>query len=283
MSETVTHYTDLSACLSIIKNNEFWLTNCQDTNDIMELEVINEELAKNLSTDVTEVKVIRDILELSDRAFQPFKEHTYLMSFCSKPEDNSSVAKDGLLSMWNRYARNEVAIELNKTRLVQLCSDDVRSKNLTNVVLENVEYGAGKKWENDYCVIFKKTIPEPLSFKFNEEGLRTLGQFEMVKKYVLMRFLTKHKGFHEEQESRILLVDNPERIMFPPKFRINSNGTQSKYIVFKNLHFKSCIQRILIGPNPRKEYIEQELINLKKSGDLPDSVEIAFSEIPYRE
>ena len=119
----------------------------------------------------------------------------------------------------------------------------------------------------------------------------------------------KHKGFEMEYEWRIIFVDKGDALAGEVEFRQGkSQIVPFIRVKWKNENFAKLIKRIVVGPTPNKEdAIKSVEMLLKKYGILvmgddaqllrpeigrtcipptsescPDTVEVASSQIPYR-
>lgn len=314
------HYCSVNTLMSIIQNNNIWLSDAEKTNDNTEMkwlfskihEVIDQALESYrenyeqeilLKTKVIAYHTTENLLSKSAPIVQNAK--SFLICF--------SEEKD-LLSQWRAYGNDGkgVAIGFN-TELLQKFSND------SYYFLTKVIYT-----QNETLKFLHTAIDEPLKNAI-ESSIENKKQEYSIEKLVmnvsgliyniwLEGFVYKHDSFHEENEWRLFrklqsdnycecdgvddygyadfldgfFISNEKYLgnftRSPLKFRSTENDIR----VYFELGFEKCkndiIKEIIIGPKCKIEPLDIRIL-LAKNKYIEDvfskSVEIRNSNCPY--
>jgi hypothetical protein len=198
------HYTSVQVAEQIIKNEEIWFSHPFYMNDLEELRFGMNVGIQYLPTYALLAANSADREKKLLAAFNHYVGHmnentlvnTYVLCLSEhKPSDT-----DGVLSMWRSYASqgHGVALVFNAARLpykkpqaplfigkVRYCAPDVRLKYLQGKLTE---------WAS---ITAKQNLPDDQLY------LAAYGAFYFIKVFAL---ITKHIGFEEENEWRIIYV-----------------------------------------------------------------------------
>lgn len=286
------HYTSAEAALSIIKNKELWLRNTTCMNDYMEVEhgykqihsfFNNKDYRSRFDTalDKSHHGIGEEALKLFDQWWSNIRYGSFIASVS---EHNSTENQHGRLSMWRGFGGSSarVAIVVN-------IPWKPKTQNAPTVMFSPVSYASQDEAINDMsnaCLYmdesseFLKTIPR-------QELLNYL--FSMLINGVTC---SKHEGFHEEREWRLLYspeISNSSQIK---KSTESVNGVPQ--IVYK-LPFSSknpelggsdlsdIVDRIIIGPSPYPWAMYQAFVDTLKEAGISNAEERVFvSGIPIR-
>lgn len=242
---------------------------------------------------VTDLKnnLVTKIREVSCSINEP-----YVTSFCTTKDIN--VARDGLLSQWRAYgADGGYAIIFNTNDLEILLKEEVEKYMYLSSLLGDINYHGGKGSDELMHDEFQKS--EILLRNIIENFLKSkedknLAEIETVINQLAC--LTKHCGFHEEREVRIVAIRGTET--FVKRLRDGGvtqpvrsvhhhprNGALVPYIrlfegITSPLDKKLPIKAVIIGPHPDREKRARAVDLLLKQHGIKDA-EVRFSEIPY--
>ncbi len=254
------HYTSIQVMESILKNSEIWFSNPLFMNDLQEMRFgLNE--GTTFFSNMEPLKKAggnearAEILQRSYfHFFKYFDDHqafdTYIFCLAEHdPQDN-----DGLLSMWRGYGQhgNGAAIVFDPSKVtlvptsplifskVFYVRDDERIAQVQSNLTSWVE------------------LTERLALPDDKLHLAAYAAFSLVKGLALV---TKHSGFSEEKEWRV--VYNPERDTtgaLKPflKYHIGNRGVEPKLkyqvghianVSAPDLALERIVERIILGPS----------------------------------
>ena len=287
------HYTSMEVLESIITNNEIWFSNPLFMNDYEEIRFgINEGMNAFLRGDFLEKLLIdKDFCELlrnnAREWFDKFdKEHaldTYV--FCFSEHLNTDT--DGILSMWRGYGGNGSGVSLVFDTKKIIFRDD------TPLIFGKVEYFSIKErmdWISklivDFCNIINKNKIEK-----NHARLCTFWFFERLKIFALT---TKHRGFSEEHEWRVIYMPDRDHKKLLARFfdyRIKANGIEPRMkfklefiegVTDTDFSLSKILSQIILGPSFSTHLARASALKMfeRLSPILKDRV--VASGIPYR-
>lgn len=285
------HYTSADAAMNIMKNKEIWMRNSSCMDDYMEIDH-GMECVENIYRSETGEKfkklleemfpgICSEIEELFDGWMPYFQTDTYITCLSEHDDDEDRV---GRLSMWRAYGKQSgVALVVNNPPFLSP-SDALKAYTSPVAYLDNQEFEAE----------FGKVV------KGIEDGfdfLRIQGRNAM-KSWVFQMFrfavlCTKHPGFHEEREWRIVHTpsyDKSERLI--KEIRSINNSPQPIYkIPLKNVpeenfvgaEIPELIDRIIIGPTQFPSATHKAFVSLLVDAGVPNPESRVFvSDIPLR-
>lgn len=245
--ECIYHYTKVPGAIGILSGKKIWLTNITCLNDWMEGRYFYNQLLDSLKD---RKDVYKNLLELYEKCF----ENTYIASFSKKPE---------LLSQYKYYGNICLAFNI-------LDIHESRSK-LNNYATSGFEVNTDVRYNPE-------ELTETISmFAKNNELLDKVISKDM---YSLLKFfcffgVIKHRGFSEEQESRICHIwYDPKEI----KYRYNDEQI-IPYIEFKIL--PNTIRKIIIGPHSHQDKIYCNFLDFVMQNKEFEHVEVTCSDIPF--
>lgn len=288
------HYTTADAAVSIIKNKCIWLRNSLLMNDYSEVQHGLRCLEHAWRTDHGKrLRNLMDKLEagMSERFAASFDSdrfellhETYLLSISEHGDGVED--KYGRLSMWRAYGSTaSVALVFHQNPFVQP-SDALRAYT------SPVFYGDPE----DYTVQFAQLVDGiEANFDFLIErggGSEWFAQTLMrVFRYSVLS--TKHPGFHEEKEWRVIYnpVQNPSDNIL--KDDVSLNGTPQRiYKIpfidhpdqgFMGATLPEALKKVIIGPIASPYPTYQTLTDLLEQAHVPNVGEkLICSQIPLR-
>lgn len=258
------HYTDGTALLNIVKNQELWLTHINYMNDSSEFNH-GIEIIYNCIKEEIDNKKICDFILNSKNSLNNFFGF-FIGSFSSKPD---------VLSQWRGYCppQGGYAIEFDHRYI------NIPQK--TNIV--KCIYSDKKKYDTAKTMILKNK--DKLYSLYNQNG----GNIKFAMNVLAMMMtavIYKNSSFSEESEYRLVYsIINPEDATDILNFR-EKNGIIIPFVKHK---FKpDAIKNIWIGPMKDPDIVEKSLTILlksqKKDGKsiFHNIPQIIKSKIPYR-
>jgi Protein of unknown function (DUF2971) len=288
------HYTSLSNLKSILENEEVWLSNPLFMNDFEEVRFgVNEGM--KLFLESTEISEAAGSTERHDKLRSSF-EHYFdkfannhvvdVFVFCFSlhdPQDN-----DGRLSMWRGYGASG-----NGACLVFDTSKIPRIEN-SPLIISRVHYASAeerRQWIADritqFCSILTVSdIPVDKLY---------LAAYSFLERLKLFALFTKHHGFKEEEEWRMVYLpdrDESSSLKSMIDYTIGSRGVEPKLklkvteipdAIPQGLSLTNIIDRILLGPatsSPLAKAMVEKMLGKLKKEELKNKV--TASTIPFR-
>lgn len=286
------HYTTAAAALNIIKNREIWLREASCMNDFSEvrhglncLKWAYRSQSGGLKFQTVLNKIAPGITDLIEREFDLLWERitqgTYIACFS---EHDSSEDDFGRLSMWRAYGPNNgVALILNNAAFFS-------EQNAFNAFTSPVAYLNNSEFDDELARIAAR-IEE------NVEKLKALGM-QTIKDWVLFAFhfavlSTKHKGFKEEREWRVLIspgVIAPMRLKYEtevldglPQCIYKLPLKEFPEVGNKGIVIPDLLNGLIIGPSEYPKVLRDAFIQaLAGAGVENPSGLIRHSEVPLR-
>lgn len=290
------HYTSIGALISIIRNNEFWLSDATFLNDRLEIDHGRTVACERLSAAMAAASR-RDLAEMLGKA---------LKHFATDPNPDVYVACFSLigddLAQWRGYGQGEapVAIELETTPFMFGSTSDG--------MIHQVRYELDEQtWIfdqviNTYAAAFAQDMVDPRKVR-KGEPIPMEEDREMCARSLyhgLWRYIvsSKEQTFRSEQEVRFTYTahdygatwngwhpEHPE-----PMFRERASRIVP-YLSSKNLHFRNVerlgevpklpIRSVRIGPTADQALVARGIRKLLDAYDH-GGVEIALSVSPFR-
>lgn len=289
------HYTSLINLENILSNNEVWLSNPLDMNDLEEV-----RFGVNSGMDILQFhRGLREVLETDirrnafyqalDNSYQEYgSEHVldlYIMCF-SVHDPIAHI--DGRLSMWRGYGMNGrgAAIVFDTSKVAIL--DD------SPLALAPVHYATPQERRAK----IEGKIDEVVQFFRNnripDEYLRGCAD-ALFKRICLFAIFSKHNGFLEEQEWRLVYFKDrdPNKHLEPFLSYFNGpSGLQPKLklptrpipgVIHDGFQLTDIIHSIIIGPT------SSSLLTRRSAERMLDKADksvlkgrLRMSEIPFR-
>lgn len=287
------HYTTAEVAASIITRRFVWMRNLQTMNDHMEFEhgfrclksAYNDEKSGGFLKTTLESLFpgFREELERRFDWWSPLlRSNTYLTCIS---EHRRSENNYGRLSMWRAYGGgNGVAVVMNNRPFLT-------ESEALNAYTSPVSYLDDKRFRSEFDHLAK-------NIKKNMGFIHSLGK-ESVLNLVFHAFrffalCTKHPGFHEEKEWRIIYSPDLEpsnRIAedihsvrgVPQKiYKIPLEDVPDEGLV--GVRIPDLIERIIIGPTQYPQAMFQAFEKLLKDAGVENPGERIFvSDIPLRQ
>lgn len=288
------HYTSIPTLERILAINEIWLSNPLYMNDIEEVRFgiqqgvqlffHNEAIREACGTKERYTKLY-DVFNIISNVF--LNEHVLdVYLFClSEHQVNNN---DGLLSMWRGYGGNGngAALVIDTNKLTHIASSPL--------VIVRVDYSSTEtriQWINNklnqFAILFKKiNVPDEHFFS------AAVRLFNRIKLYAL---LTKHSGFSEEKEWRIIYLkerDVEKRFESMFDYAVGNRGLEPKLKLkidpnavqnYGNGYSTDVIDKIILGPSfshPLAKGTMHRMLEKVGKPELKDRV--VASTIPYR-
>lgn len=292
------HYTGADAALKMFRSNEIWMRNATCMNDYMEIQYGLELLASAYRSE-TGAKLksyinnlhsdLPDEIEKLFNGWSPsFARQTFL--FClsnhNKSEDNI-----GRLSMWRAYGSGTAIAIVLKAKPFLQPSDALRAYTAPVAYMD----------QDLFDVEFQQFVD---NLAKNDDYIKTLTR-EKLKGQIFNSFRytalsTKHLGFSEEREWRVVFMRDLEEALDP---NFHKNIRLSKDIVvidgtpqtiykiplenvpeqgLEGIEVHEILDQIIIGPTEYPEASRDAVIDLLKEKIPNITSKVIVSDIPVR-
>ena len=289
------HYTSLKNLELILKSDEIWFSNPLFMNDIQEVRFgIMEGITHFLASKEIEIacatkkrfeKLKNHFVSFSDRYSNEGVIDTYV--FCLS--EHIKTDNDGLLSMWRGYGENGngAAIVFDSAKI-----NDIPNSPLT---IGKVVYASSEQritWLRKKITEFSMLLNSN-DIPYDKLHLAAYAFFDKIK---LFAVYSKHHGFQEEREWRVVYNPDQDRnkllhSMFG--YLIGQRGVEPKLkfkvepigeITDPNLTLSNLVDRIILGPSISSPIAKASIIRMLQAlGKSEFKDRIVASSIPFRE
>ena len=283
------HYTSASVAISIIKNKNVWLRNTQCMNDF--LEVRHGLKCLSAAWNLPKAEPLRDFInKIFGASFKDkfnswiplIETESYITCISEHPLEED---KFGRLSMWRAYGGDSsVGLILNKDAF-ENASDDIKLQTWP------VNYFDDKEFEEDFLRLVDRVVQNEHFLKENLTSVEIESYlFETFVRYAVS---TKHKGFSEEREWRVIyspMLNSSDHIKLDietvnsiPQKVYKAPLKEIPEIGYVGTGVQSILEKIIVGPNEHGGLIQDALIQvLKDEGfETPESM-VTCSNVPLR-
>jgi len=294
-SPLLAHYTSLSNLENILRNEQVWLSNPLFMNDLEEVRfgvsngvdlVHRNNKLRSALGDETRAALFYNEIEKSLEHYG--REHVLdLYVMCFSVHDREDV--DGRLSMWRGYGSN------GKGTAIVFDVSNIAETDDSPLALAPVEYASREKRKEKLEAKITQVAEFIATNEVPNEHLPDLAN-ALFNRIALFAIFSKHDGFAEEQEWRLVYFKDrdPEGILsqflsyvngpqgLQPKLKLDVKpitGALSEGVIMDEI-----IDRIIVGPSASspltKVSAERMLRSLKKENLIP---KLRLSSIPYRD
>lgn len=269
------HYTDLTATVGIISENEFWLTNLFYLNDKYEYEIglnLFKKYLKDKKSECSENPKVTIFLNSLDSAIDLLENgNVFIMSFSEQSD---------LLSQWRGYADNCKGTRMELSFLEKIKTKGILLLPCIYSEQEQIDYVSHIL--DNAIQIFIKTPELGITNKENflevekpySDAIQKAGN-DFISKASVACAIIKDKSFSEENEWR--LINFIEKKFY---FRTKSHYV-APFIKMNISNFNSHLTNIMTCSSPEPSITEKSIRFLLNNKGL-NSTELSKSKIPYR-
>lgn len=288
------HYTSLDVLEKILRNNEMWLSNPLYMNDWEELQYGMELGAHDFRTSAHLLDAVGSadrharLVAHFDKFFDDFDRNhaldTYVLCFCRhRPEDT-----DGLLSMWRGYGARGggVALVIDTSKLGAI--------EQSPLVLADVHYASHAErltWIDEKLARLADILRQHPQ---TDENLFYAAHY-WIERLKLFSLFTKHDGFSEEQEWRVVYMserDKNKALSGMLSYLITPRGVEPKLklrltaipgVMDASVSIEHLTARIILGPTISTNLAANSVRRMVALQGTPALAErVVASSIPYR-
>jgi hypothetical protein len=251
------HYTSIGTLERIAQTGEIWFSNPLYMNDVDELRygmnlgmhAVRSHTGLREACPPAHYNALLDAFEELFTTFDTESAFDVYVFSCS--EHDETIGDDGLLSMWRGYGGdgNGVAIVFDMAPLLA-----ARSPLLVRQV-QYLSYEASEAWMQAKLQQFANAL-QRAGGPVGHMQAAAQALFERIKLFALF---TKHRGFHEEREWRIVYLREQDRDgLFTQQlhYAISKRGIEPRLRFSTDvlagpgstLKLEQMVQRIILGP-----------------------------------
>lgn len=288
------HYTSIQTFEQIVTKEQFWFSNPLFMNDLEELQFGMNEGANELH----QCEAIRlacgtperhkKLLQSFDYLFNDFDSkhvlNTYILCFSEHaPEDN-----DGLLSMWRGYGNSGSGAAL----VIDTAKIDANENS--PLIVGKVHYASKddrKRWISEKL----SSLAEVISAHAQTEDDYFDAAWAWLHRLKSFALFTKHHGFHEEREWRVVYMSDKDREQSFKKYfghLATNRGIEPKLklpikpipeLKTENISLSILVNKIILGPSISSTLAVNSLRQmLRNIGQTELAERVVASEIPFR-
>ena len=285
------HYTSIRTLERIAQTGEIWFSNPLYMNDVDELRYgMNLGLhAVRSHTGLRQAcppEHYNALLDAFDALFTAFdSDSAFDVYVFSCAEHDEEIGDDGLLSMWRGYGGdgNGVAIVFDMHPLMV-----ARSPLLVHQV-QYRSYEASEAWMEEKLQQFAHAL-QRLGGPVAGMNEAAAALFERIKLFALF---TKHRGFHEEREWRIVYLREQDRagtFQHHLHYAIGSRGIEPRLRFTPETlgaagtgpKLEQMVQRIILGPVLATPLALRSVVRMLELYQPAWTDRVARSSTPYR-
>ncbi len=285
------HYTSIGTLERIAQTGEIWFSNPLYMNDVDEL-----RYGMNLGLHAVRSHAgLREacppahynaLLDAFDELYTAFDgESAFDVYVFSCAEHDEEIGDDGLLSMWRGYGGdgNGVAIVFDMGPLLA-----ARSPMLVRQV-QYLSYEASEAWMDHKLLHFADALRR-IGGPVSDMKQAAAVLFERIKLFALF---TKHRGFHEEREWRIVyLREQDHEGLFKQQlhYAIGPRGIEPRLRFITGAlgtaetrpSLEQMVQRIILGPVLATPLALRSVVRMLELYQPAWKDRVARSSTPYR-
>ena len=290
------HYTSISTLEGILSSEEIWFSNPLFMNDLQELRFgLLEGLqsfqdSKEIQEAAGSPQRYQQIAQHFDHFFDLAASEQVLdvYAFCASVHDEKEH-KDGRLSMWRGYGGNgkgvAIVFDTKKINYVETGSP---------LIISRVHYASTedrKQWLQDLMRKFAALLKE----NHVEDEHLYLPVHALFTRIKIFSLFTKHDGFKEEQEWRVVYLkewDQGDSVTPTHSYAITDRGVEPKLKLpvkaipgktTDDFSISTLIYEIILGPSISSQLSKGALARMLDSIGKPElKVKLRASDIPYR-
>lgn len=288
------HYTSIHTLERVLKTEEVWFSNPLFMNDIEEMRfgfntardefLLSEAVRKGCETDERTDRVQQTYLHYFSKFEDVHALDVYVFCLSEHEKDDT----DGRLSMWRAYAKNGngAAIVFDTGALEYINGSPLAVAKVEYLTVEDRKQWIRKKIDEWALLVQQCKIETDRLY------LPVYYLFHILSIYALT---TKHRGFAEEQEWRIVYTpDRDDSKLLASRFShiVTDRGIEPKLklpiapikgVTGDNLSLRAITDRVILGPSMSSPLARNALIQmLQREGKNWLINKIYSSSIPFR-
>ena len=282
--DQLVHYTTAETAYKVLKHKTVWLRNALVMNDYSEIEYgdrclraawqvngLGDRLKRSLNMAAEDLGT-RVMHYYQDR-FDSLRNNTYMLCVSEHPRDEDL---NGRLSMWRAYGgRSGVALIIDKRML------DEDADAYPNLHSSPVGYFDASEFQSRFEEVISNLEGNiDLLRRYNPE----IVQIIMLRTLQFASLSSKHPGFREEREWRILYV--PYEIgssQFITEEHETISGVPQTVHKVQIKDINAVIRKVIVGPCEQPLAVQNAMISALERHGVANAVQrVTVSDIPLR-
>lgn len=290
------HYTSADVAMRIFSTKQVWMRKSSCMNDFMEIEYGMDLLSRSYTANKERVVKLCDGLfpgfcqKLEERfnSWLPhFRVSTYIACISEHGSEETGEEEDkiGRLSMWRAYGGN------NGVALVMNSGPFLRPTDALKAYSNPVAYLSDSAFQKEFDALLG-------GLEADKEFLKQLGEeaalYHLFETFRTAILCTKHPGFREEREWRVIHNDRYEKSerLIPAIESIRGTPQPIYKIPLQDvpegglfgIELPALIDRVIIGPTQYPSAIHEALSRLLEKAGMKDAGKrVVISDIPLRQ
>lgn len=288
------HYTSIQTFEQIVTREEFWFSNPLFMNDLEELHFGMIEGANELHQSEAVLKACgtpenhSKLLKSFDNLFNDFDSNHVLNTYILCFSEHNASDNDGLLSMWRGYGNSGsgAALVINTA--------NINANPDSPLIVGKVHYAS--KVERKHWISEKlSSLAEVIAAHARVEDDFFYAAWAWLHRLKSFALFTKHHGFHEEREWRVVYMSDKDTEQIFKKYfshLATNRGIEPKLklpikripeLKTEEISLESLVDRIILGPSVSSALAANSLRQMLRNIDQPKLAErVVASEIPFR-
>jgi hypothetical protein len=288
------HYTSIAVVESILRNKEVWFSNPLLMND-------HEEVRFGM---LQGVDVFLDNAEMTN-IFGPNREfYNYLCdqivgyrnkygeddvidTFVFSLSEINENESDGLLSMWRGYGGNGAGAAIVFDSAALNANED------SPFIIAKVDYGTTEARIQKLNALVKVLLEKLASNYVPKEQLHLVAH-QFIERLKIFSLFTKHDGFSEEREWRVVYMPERDPIGYLKNmigYSIGLNGIEPKLkfniekgssAIGGSLTMAKIVSKIILGPTVSSPLAKASFLKMLSTVAPEMSDRLVVSSIPFR-
>jgi hypothetical protein len=285
------HYTSIGTLERIAQTGEIWFSNPLYMNDVDELRygmnlglhAVRSHAGLRQACPPAHYNALLDAFDGLYTAFDSDSAFDVYVFSCSEHDDE--IGDDGLLSMWRGYGGdgNGVAIVFDMAELLRAPTP------LLVRQVQYLSYDASEAWIDGKLRQFALAL-QRLGGPVSGMKEAAAALFERIKLFALF---TKHRGFHEEREWRMVYLREQDRQGMMTQqlhYAISTRGIEPRLRFTTDSiggaesgpRLKDMVQRIILGPVLATPLALRSVVRMLEIYQPAWADRVARSSTPYR-
>jgi hypothetical protein len=285
------HYTAIQTLERIAQTGEIWFSNPLYMNDVDELRygiglgqhAVRSHAGLRAACPPAHYNALLDAFDALHAAFDNESAFDVYVFSCSEHDDR--IGDDGLLSMWRGYGSdgNGVAIVFDMARLL------AASSPLLVRQVQYLSYEQSEAWMDRKLHRFATALSQA-GGPVEAMPAAAAALFERIKLFALF---TKHRGFHEEREWRLVYLREKDRqgmLTQQLHYAIGVRGIEPRLRFTTDAlggpeagpSLREMVQRIILGPVLATPLALRSVVRMLEIYQPAWAHRVTRSSTPYR-
>lgn len=288
------HYTSIETLERVVRTNELWFSNPLFMDDVEEIrfginegnqQFITSAAVRRASGTEERAKILLDAFNYY---YLQFADDHVLDLFVLCLSEHTAGNTDGLLSMWRGYGGNGkgVALVIDTAQLTPVPDSPLILSKVVYASTQNRKEWLGQKINQFSASLTSASIPDDQLY---------IAAWIMFERLKLFSMFSKHHGFSEEREWRIVYLkdrDKDKKLEAMFHYAIGKRGVEPKLKLKlipiagstpPDLSLEKITHQIILGPSASSPLAQAALMRMLDNVGRPAlKARVVASNIPFR-